>query len=880
MGIETTKPRLSWTVVSDRRGASQTSYQILLSDSLASLEKDQAKIWDSGRVESSQTTNIECDLSSSVQSGKKYWWKVRVWDENGRASDYGQIASFEMGLLKESDWYGVWIGGGDLLRRTFETEKRKIVRARAYVCGLGYYELSINGIRIGDRVLTPAWTDYSKRVLYDTYDVSESLISGEENTIGLFLGKGRYPPAKEQDMSVAGYGPPRALLQLNIEYEKSGVQNIFTSASWEASGGPIVSSDIFVGEDYDARLEKPGWDKPKYRGQDFREIKTFDPPGGRLVSSALLPPIRVVGSMQTRQILCPSPGVYVYDFGQNFSGWTKLHVRGPRGAKVTLRYSEIISADGNINPRTNERAESTDHYTLKGEGLEEYEPRFTYHGFRYVEMTGFPGAPSSESLEGRVVHSDVQSTGGFICSNALINRIQENIRWGQLSNLMGIPTDCPQRNERMGWLGDAMFSSEEAVLNFWMPTFYEKWLVDIRDTQDSEGSISSVAPAFWKRNPAEPSHGMAYIMIPFEIYRYYRDIRVLSEHYDSMKKYVEFLNGKSNNFILDTLGQYGDYCEPSHLSPKETPWEFVSTCMFHVEVVTLAKIAKILQESGDEKKYLELASNIRSALNSRFLKKQWDRTKDFFLECYGDTQALNALPLGVGMVPDDKKKEVIESLVLNIVRQYDGHLDTGMVATKYLFPVLSESGYADLAFEVATKEDYPGFGYMVRQGATTVWERWENRTTYILSSHNHIMLGSIGAWFYSALAGIYVDETAPGFRHFTIKPEMPKGLESASGSIQTISGLISSSWRKEGDRVFLKVAVPANCTSTVHVPTKGFRDIILSENDSPIFEGGKRSASLPAGVDSVSEEDDHLVCHTGSGNYSFVLAGRRMENSN
>ncbi|MFI5422020.1 MAG: family 78 glycoside hydrolase catalytic domain, partial [Nitrososphaerales archaeon] len=400
-------------------------------------------------------------------------------------------------------------------------------------------------------------------------------------------------------------------------------------------------------------------------------------------------PIRVVGEMIAREIYCPSPGVFVYDFGQNFSGWGELRVSGPRGTEVKLRYAELITENRQLNPRTNEWAESTDNYILKGDGIEVYEPKFTYHGFRYVELTGFPGTPDLQSLVGKIVHSDVESAGGFSCSNELVNQIHQNVRWTQLSNLMGIPTDCPQRNERMGWLGDAYVSSEEAMLNFWMPGFFEKWLNDIKDAQTPDGSVQGVAPAYWTRNPADPVWGMAYIMIPYELYLYYGDERVLETHYESMKNYLEFVSSKYSNDYLVSLSLNGDYCAPAHIRSQETPGELISTWAYLTCALTLSKIAQIVNKTVDHEKYSGLASHIRDAFNARFLKKRWDRGKDFEMESYGDTQTCNILPLEAGIVPEVSVNAVLQSLLLNISRHHDNHLDTGIVGTKFLFNVLS-----------------------------------------------------------------------------------------------------------------------------------------------------------------------------------------------
>ncbi len=466
-------------------------------------------------------------------------------------------------------------------RKTFEI-KGNVSRAKIHISGIGYYELTINGNKVGDKVLDPAQTDYSKIALYSTYDVTNLL--EKENAIGVIVGNGRHIKAYRYDF-------PKLIVQLEVEYKDGKKAYILTGRDWKVSHGPLMENGIYFGEKYDARLEMEDWDKFDFDDSKWEEA--VETTGPELVEETM-PPIRIVDTLKPVKMYSPKENVYVYDFGQNFTGWVKLHASGPKGTEIKLRYAEVVNSDGTLNFSTIRNAEATDVYILKGVGEETYEPRFTYHGFRYAQIEGFPGVPTLLNLEGRVVHTDVERTGDFYCSNELINQIHKNTLWAQLSNLMSIPTDCPQRDERLGWMGDAQLSAEEAIYNFDMHEFYKKWLKDIQLSQRSDGSLPDVAPAYnAKFYPADPAWGTAYITIAWYLYWYYDDKSVLEEHYESMKKYVEFLKVNSENNI-SKLGKYGDWCPPGSVFPKRTPVELTSTFYYYNDVYLLSKIAEVL----------------------------------------------------------------------------------------------------------------------------------------------------------------------------------------------------------------------------------------------------------------------------------------------
>ncbi|MCX8171517.1 MAG: family 78 glycoside hydrolase catalytic domain, partial [Candidatus Bathyarchaeota archaeon] len=790
MGIDVSKPRFSWKLTHHERGRMQSAYQILVASSEENLARDFGDMWDSGKVNSNRSVNVEY-AGKPLESGGVYYWKVRWWDDKGQVSSWSRIARFEMGLLKPEDWRAKWIGGGNLLRKEFVLDG-KVKRARVYVSGLGYYELRVNGCRIGDRRLDPGWTDYAKIVLYTTYDVSNYLKEGR-NAIGIMLGNGRYnvkPYRREHRAFMPAhkhYGEPRAILQLIIEFSDGRKELIVTDESWKASKGPIIDDDIYDGEVYDARLEKDGWDLPGYDDSSWDNARAVEPPGGIMASQATFPPIRAVKILQPVSISNPKPNVYVVDFGQNFTGWVRLTVSGPRGAEVKLRYAELLNPDGTINTAPNRGAKSTDIYILKGSGVETYEPRFTYHGFRYVEVTGYPGALSINNIEGIVVHTDVESTGGFSCSNQLINNIHRNVLWGQVSNLMSIPTDCPQRDERMGWMGDAQLSAEEAIYNFNMVNFYTKWLRDIKAAQSEDGSVPDVVPPYWSFYPADPAWGTACIIIPWYLYLYYYDKRVLEENYDVMKRWVDFLSSKAENYILK-FSKYGDWCPPGQIVSLNTPGEIVSTLCYYEDVLLLSKIANVLGKTEDAEKYHDLAEKIKDAYNKRYLRGDHYTALEAIIpgSPIGYSQTANATPLYLDIVPPDKRESVVKRLLDDVMTAHDHHVNTGIVGTRYLLDALTKCGYADIAYRIVTQTTYPSWGYMIEEGATTIWERWEYLTGPGMNSHNHIMFGSVDAWFYKALAGINADPSCPGFEKIVIKPHIVGDLTYVGASLRTI----------------------------------------------------------------------------------------------
>lgn len=887
IGIDVLKPRFSWVLRHPERGRKQSAYQILVTGSSDNLLKDKGDIWDSNKVESDESVNIEY-AGKPLKSKIAYYWKVRWWDDEGQASPYSEIAFFKMGLLIKKDWKAKWIAGNNLLRKQFDI-KREIEQARAYICGLGWYELRINGKKVGDHQLDPGQTDYEKVVLYATYDITDYLKKGE-NAAGVMLGRGRYV----QDWSGAGVierltaeknAVPKVIMQLEIQFKNGSRKTFVTDETWKVTDSPILEDDIYNGETYDARLEKAGWDNAGYNDSRWKRAIATNPPNGQLISQGTLPPIKAIKTIQPLTVTNPQSGVFVYDLGQNFTGWVRLTVSGPRGSEVKMRFAELAYPDGMINSTPNRVARVTDTYLLKGDGTEVYEPRFTYHGFRFVEVTGYPGTPSLNTIQGIVVHSAVEPVGGFKCSNQLINKIHENVLWTQLSNLFSVPTDCPQRNERMGWMGDAQLVVEESIFNFDMAAFYTKWLRDIRASQREDGSVSDVVPPYWQRYPADPPWGTACIVVPWNLYLYYDDTRILEENYALMKNWVNFLTTRTKGHLVQ-YSKYGDWCPPGKMRSYDTPGVLISSWCYYYDALTLSNIARILGKTSDARKYTVLSESIKKAINKEFLEEEYyshnSRIADplLLLESYAPSdrknrrrgtlysQTANILPLYMDMVPEDKKETVLQRFIENIEVTHDCHVDTGILGTRYIFETLTKYGRPDLAYRIATQTTYPSWGYMIKEGATTIWERWEYMAGKGMNSHNHIMFGTVDTWFYRVLAGINQDPSAPGFKKIKIKPYILGDLTHASASIKTIRGSVSSSWKKGKNGLTLEVILPVNCEAEISIPVSGLKNPVVKESGKVTYKNNTFVKGI-SGIAVVKRDNEYITFTAGSGVYSF-----------
>ena len=742
-----------------------------------------------------------------------------------------------------------------LFRKRFQINKA-ITRARVYVTAAGVYELYLNGQRVGDEVLAPGWTDYGKHILYQTYDVTGMLKPGP-NAIGAMVGDGWFSGNNGLwKVDNNAYGYEKALLcQLQVDYGDGSSESIVTDGSWRAATGPIRWTDLFMGEVYDAREEVAGWSRADFDDSKWAEASRTHPDVGKLEPQTD-PPIRKIDELKTRRLTEPKPGVFVFDLGQNIAGRVRLKVQGPAGTRILLKHGELINRDGTLFTENLRRARAIDEYTLKGQGQEVYEPHFTFHGFRYVEVTGFPGRPSADALTGFAISSDLRRTGLFECSNTMLEKLQSNIVWSQRGNFVGIPTDCPQRDERDGWMGDAQIFARTATFNLDCESFFSQWMADVESGQSADGIMPDIAPI---RGPSQAHFGWgdAGVIVPWTIYQVYGDTRIIERFYGSMSRWVEYLEKHSKDWLAPT-GSYGDW-----LSPKpQAPNDVLSTEYFAYVTRLMSKMAAAIGKRDDAERYEEMFQKIKSAFNVAYVDGEG--------QIKSDTQTAYVLALRFELLDNSRREGAARRLVEAIERS-KWHLGTGFLGTGNLLPALTEAGRNDVAYRLLENDTYPSWGYEVKNGATTIWERWngfaegaEPENIGNMNSLNHYAYGAVGEWMYGTMAGIMPDAARPGFKHMIIRPEPGGAITYAKADYDSIRGRISSHWKLDKDAFHLELKIPANTSATVYIP---------AESPERIKESG-RPASQADGVRFIKMDGSVAVFEVGSGSYKFVAAAR------
>lgn len=873
-GIDVPNPRLSWVLSSPVRGQSQTAYQILVASDPGRLAADEGDLWNSGTVASGSSVLVPY-AGVPLRSGQVCYWKVRAWDRDGHPGPWGPVALWSMGLLRPEEWQGEWIGldvpddttenrvlPARWLRKEF-TVKGNVVRAIASIAGLGLSELYCNGVKAGDHVLSPALSDYTKRVYYVTHDVTPLLTAGR-NAIGVILGNGRFfAPRAKAPVPTVNYGSPKLRFHLALTYADGTSEVIVSDRTWKlTTDGPIRANNEYDGEEYDARMELDGWAAGGYDETAWQPARPVAAPRG-VLRAHMAEPIRVTQTLSPVSVREIAPGRYIYDMGQNLVGWCRLIVQGPAGTRVTLRHAETLTPEGELNVANLRSAKATDAYTLRGSGREVYEPRFTYHGFRYVEMTGYPGVPDLMSLQGRVVHDDVEPAGMFETSDPVINTVYRNIVWGVRGNYRSIPTDCPQRDERHGWLGDRSEESHGATYLFGIAAMYAKWVQDMEDAQRENGSVSDLCPAYWEFYNDNATWAGSTVMVPHALLLQYADSGLVRRHYGSMVRWVDHMA----TFIEDGImpkDTYGDWCVPpedpkmihSEDPMRKTSGALLGTAFFHHELRLMMRFAAIAGKPEDAKRFGALAERLKKGFHARF----FDKAKGYY---DNGSQTACVIPLACGLVPEEHRASVFARLVGKITGETNGHVGTGLVGAQWLNRVLADNGRPDLVHGFVSRTTYPSWGFMAAKGATTIWELWNGDTADpSMNSGNHVMLvGDLVIWLYEHLAGMRSDPETPGFRHIIMRPVPTGDLTRVHATHRSPYGLIGSSWSRVNGTFVWEVEIPVNTTATLHIPRS---------TGGVVFEG-HRPLGQGTDVALVREDADAIVCTVGSGTYTFTV---------
>lgn len=874
LGLDVMQPRFTWILSSDRRNTLQTAYEIRVGTNPTTLLKDKETVWRSGKASSDQSVLVPY-AGSALQAGKKYYWQVRTWDNAGNASPWSETAFWQMGLLKPSDWKAQWIevgypndtvmGPSPLMRKNFLTNK-KIKSATAYITAHGLYEAQINGKRVGEAYLTPGWTSYNKRLQYQTYDVTPLLVNGE-NVIGVMLGSGWYrtPLAGASNRNI--YGKQTALLfQMDIIYADGSTESIVSDGNWKSSTGAIRFSEIYDGEIYDARLEKTNWTTPQYDDKNWSNTVVKNHPKDILVAT-YNEPIRKHETFKPLSIFKTPMGEQVIDFGQNLVGWVKVQMKGKAGDKITIKHAEVLDKKGNFYMENMRGAKVENTFILRGDGVETFEPHFTFQGFRYIQVE-VNGAPPSTlegiNFEAVTLYSDMAPTGNFSCSNPLLNQLQHNIQWGQKGNFLDVPTDCPQRDERLGWTGDAQAFARTATFNMQVHNFFAKWLKDVAADQKPNGSVPHVIPQVLGGN-SNGSAGWAdaATIIPWTMYVAYGDKKILDDQYPSMKAWVNYMRDSSVNNLWAKGFHFGDWLFYSIGDDRDgksalTDKYLIAQCFYAHSTQLLINTAQVLGKTQDVKEYSDLLDKIKKAFLNEYVTPSG--------RLVSSSQTAYILALNFDMLPENLRPQAVKRLVDNI-KSYNNHLTTGFLGTPYLCHVLTRFNQNDVAYNLLLQETYPSWLYPVKMGATTIWERWDGMkpdSTFqskSMNSFNHYAYGAIGDWMYRVMAGIDTDEKGIGYKQITIKPHLNRRITQAKADYQTYYGKISSNWTTNNGNLTMAVEIPANTTATIYIPAKSIDSVL---------ENGKPLSSLKE-ITIQGLEDGYVVMKTGSGKYQFTV---------
>ncbi|MFD0696757.1 family 78 glycoside hydrolase catalytic domain [Paenibacillus sp. GCM10027628] len=866
LGMDDVQPRISWKITADARSFIQKAYQIQVAREANFLEP---LLWDTGKVHSDRSTHHVYD-GSALQSRTRYFYRVRVWDREDRVSNWSDTAYWETAFLAQTEWQADWIklrlpeddqGNEPIayLRKSFSLRDH-VATARIYASSLGLYQLFLNGQIADDTLFKPGWTSYEKRLQYQTFDVT-GLLSKGENVIGAMLGNGWYKGNLGWASQKGVYGSERALLmQLHVIYT-DGSEEIFSSdETWKGHSGPLLMSEIYHGEIFDARKKQDGWNTTDFDDAQWKAASHHEHTKATLLAQEN-EPTRIIQTLKPIEVITTPRGETVLDLGQNMVGMMRFTVNLPEGSVVTLQHAEVLDRDGNFYTGNLRSAKQTIRYICRGDGPESYEPSFSFQGFRYVWVDGVPKDRLMNDFIGCVIHTDLEASGTFSCSDELINQLQHNIVWGQKGNFLDVPTDCPQRDERLGWTGDAQVFIRTAAFNMHVAPFFEKWLKDLAADQKPDGGVPHVIPNIPKVGYASAAWGDAAVICPWTVYECYGDTRILESQYASMKAWVEYMRAQGENeYLWNTGKHFGDWLA---LDAKEnsyigaTPDDLIATAFYAYSTGILAKTARILGRHEDALSYSALQEHIAQAFRQEFVTPNG--------RVASPTQTAYVLALMFDLL-EEKDRARTARMLADHIEKNGTHLTTGFVGTPYLCHVLSRFGYTDLAYKLLFQKEYPSWLYSVTKGATTIWEHWDGIKSDgsfwndDMNSYNHYAYGAIGDWLYRVAVGIDTMEAEPGYKAIRIKPHMGEQLSFAEATHQTMYGEIQAGWKKEDhNRIELSVVIPANTTA----------EIILSPLPiNPVMESGSPLMSME-GLHSVAEGEDGLIIRVGSGSYTF-----------
>lgn len=867
-GVSALSPRFSWQLITGKQDVMQTAYQIEVADSEKALQIGSGLVWNSGRVETDQSLLVEY-AGTPLESGQKYYWRVTVWTSTGDKAQ-SSVRHWLMALLDSSDWKADWIGLNDstnlkldgertilparYLRKEFELQSQP-KRAVLYVSGVGSSVCYMNGERIGNDVFGPLPTWYDASVSYLTYDVT-SLVKSGTNAIGVALGNGRYLSMRANGM--IGFGLPRLMAQLNIEYDNDETVSVVSDESWKVTNqGPITANNEFDGEEYDARLNLGKWTESGYNDFGWQPAERMGSPKGKLVAQ-LSPSLKVMEEIKPISVKSVGDGKYIVDMGQNMVGIQQVKLRGRKDKLITMRFAEVLKDNGTELYLDNLRsALVTDIYTPASDGEFVWEPLFVYHGFRFMEISGLDYEPAVADFIGKVVYDEMATNGTFETSEELINKLYKNAYWGIRGNYRGMPTDCPQRDERLGWLGDRTTGAYGESFVFGNALMYKKWLVDIEESMNENGSISVVSPRYWTIFHDDVTWPAAYFYVANMLYQQFGDDSSIRQRYPSMKRWISHMTEtKMKNYIL-VKDEYGDWCMPpespelihSEDPTRKTNGEVLSTTMFYSILQLMAKFAQMNGLPEDAEEYAVLALKIKDVYNKKFFDPraaQYDN----------NTVTANLLSLRFGLVPEGYEEKVFANIMKKTEIDHKGHVSAGVIGIQHLMRGLTEHGGLELAYKIVTNDTYPSWGYMIKKGATTIWELWNGDTANpAMNSRNHVMLlGDLLIWFYEDLAGIKNASSSAGFKHILLEPVFPEKLNYVNASYVSPYGRIESFWKRDGNKLVWNIEIPANTTAMLRLPLDFHVQVDADQ----------------VGIHSVKESDGKLVVELGSGKYVFM----------